>query len=100
MLLVLDPFADQPCRLSDHHDDHDCKHNLMYVDLISHDMISRDRNEYAKNSESVVSSLSWRGLEAEQLMEQCTNSEEHGKIVTLITVSRTPNVLHGGQGRI
>ena len=82
MLFVLDSFANQlPC-LADDHDDHDPKNNLVYIDLVGHDVISRDRDQYAENSKRIVSSLSWRGFKAEQLMKQCTNSKEHGEVVT------------------
>lgn len=79
VLLILHSFTDQLGCFSDYHNDHDCEHNLVDIDLIGHDVVGRDRNQYAKDGESVVPSLSWRGLEAEQLMKQCTDSEKHWK---------------------
>lgn len=82
VLLILDSLPDQFACLSDYHDDHDGEHNLVHVDLVGHNMVGRDRNQHAEDGDRVVSPLSWRCLEAEQLVEQCADSEEHGKVVT------------------
>ena len=88
VLFVLDSFADQLPSLADDHDNHNPKNDLVYIDLVGHNVISRDRDQYTQNSKRIVSSLSWRGLKAEQLMKQCTNSKEHGEVVPLPYVSR------------
>lgn len=82
VLFVLDSFPNQLSCLSDHHDDHDGEHNLVHVNLVGHNMVGRDGNQHAENSEGVVPSLSWCCLEAEQLVKQRADSEEHRKIVT------------------
>lgn len=82
VLIVLHSLPDQLPRLSNHRDDHGGEHNLVNVDLVSYNVVSRDRDQHAEDGERVASALRWSGLKAEQLVEQRANSEEHGKVVT------------------
>ena len=82
VFFVLDSFADQPSSLSYNHNNHDRKDDLVHVDLISHHVIGRDWDQDAKNGESVIPLLSWRGLEAQQLVEQCADSKKHREVIT------------------
>lgn len=85
-LLVLYLLLDKRARVSRDQEDHESKSDFVDVDLVSPAVVDGDWDHGTKDRKRVVSLLGGRGLEAEELVQDCADGEEHAQVVAHLAV--------------